>query len=129
MKKWIPIIIFIFVSCSFTSYNNEYEEATISSYIEIYPSFELLSENQKTNKLKVECNVLEDEMLVHVDDGLTLNYFLEYEYYKYRFEGGSPEQVEDLLFPLFYLCGLDEIIEKHWDSLEHQEENYKKISG
>ena len=50
---------------------------------------------------KEECNVLEDEMLVHVDDGLTLNYFLEYEYYKHRFQGGSPEQVEALLFPFF----------------------------
>ena len=37
------------------------------------------------------------------------------------------EQVESLLFPLFYLCGLDEIIEKHWNSLDYQEKNYKKI--
>ena len=51
------------------------------------------------------------------------------EYYKHRFQGGSPEQVEALLFPLFYLCGLDEIIEKHWNSLEYQENNYKKIGG
>ena len=36
---------------------------------------------------------------------------------------------ESLLFPLFYLCGLDEIIEKHWNSLDYQEKNYKKISG
>ena len=60
---------------------------------------------------------------------LKLNYFLEYEYYKYRFKGGTPEEVESLIFPLFYLCGLDEIIEKHWISLDYQESNYKKLSG
>ena len=58
-----------------------------------------------------------------------VNYFLEYEYYKYRFKGGTPEEVESLMFPLFYLCGLDEIIEKHWNSLDFQEEKYKKLSG
>ena len=117
----------LFVSC--TSYNDAYQAETITMYKNIYTEFANLSESQMENKLKLECNILEDEMLVHVDDGLTLNYFLEYEYYKYRFQGGSPEQVESLLFPLFYLCGLDEIIEKHWNSLEYQEKNYKKISG
>ncbi len=126
MKRYILLIILL-VSC--TSYNDDYEAETIVKYKHIYTEFENLSESQMENKLKLECNVLEDEMLIHVDDGLTLNYFLEYEYYKHRFQGGSPEQVEALLFPLFYLCGLDEIIEKHWNSLEYQENNYKKIGG
>ncbi len=126
MKRYILLII-LFISC--TSYNDAYETETITMYKNIYTDFENLSQSQISKRLKEECNVLEDEMLVHVDDGLTLNYFLEYEYYKHRFQGGSPEQVEALLFPLFYLCELDEIIEKHWVSLEYQEENYKKISG
>ena len=129
MKKYSLIFIFIFISCSLTTYNTEYEAETIINYKNIYSEFENLTGSEMANKLKMECEVMEDEMLVHVDDGLTLNYFLEYEYYKHRFQGGSPEEVETLLFPLFYLCGLDEIIEKHWDSLEYQEKNYKKISG
>ncbi|MEC7926290.1 MAG: hypothetical protein VYD43_02200 [Actinomycetota bacterium] len=126
MKRYILLII-LFISC--TSYNDAYQDETITMYKNIYTEFANLSESQMEDKLKLECNILEDEMLVHVDDGLTLNYFLEYEYYKYRFQGGSPQQVEALLFPLFYLCGLDEIIEKHWISLDYQEKNYKKISG
>ena len=126
MKRYLLLII-LFISC--TSYNEAYQAETITMYKNIYTEFANLSESQMEDKLKLECNILEDEMLVHVDDGLTLNYFLEYEYYKYRFQGGSPEQVESLLFPLFYLCGLDEIIEKHWNSLDYQEKNYKKISG
>ena len=109
MKIYFLLII-LFISC--TSYNDAYQDETITMYKNIYTEFANLSESQMEDKLKLECNILEDEMLVHVDDGLTLNYFLEYEYYKYRFQGGSPEQVEALLFPLFYLCGLDEIIEK-----------------
>ncbi len=126
MKRYILLII-LFISC--TSYNDAYQDETITMYKNIYTEFANLSESQMEDKLRLECNILEDEMLVHVDDGLTLNYFLEYEYYKYRFQGGSPQQVEALLFPLFYLCGLDEIIEKHWISLDYQEKNYKKISG
>tara|TARA_B100000287_G_C20654326_1_gene788015 strand:+ start:2035 stop:2415 length:381 start_codon:yes stop_codon:yes gene_type:complete len=126
MKRYILLTI-LFISC--TSYNDAYQDETITMYKNIYTEFANLSESQMEDKLKLECNILEDEMLVHVDDGLTLNYFLEYEYYKYRFQGGSPQQVEALLFPLFYLCGLDEIIEKHWISLDYQEKNYKKISG
>ena len=126
MKRYILLTI-LFISC--TSYNDAYQDETITMYKNIYTEFANLSESQMEDKLKLECNILEDEMLVHVDDGLTLNYFLEYEYYKYRFQGGTPQQVEALLFPLFYLCGLDEIIEKHWISLDYQEKNYKKISG
>ncbi len=126
MKRYLLLTI-LFISC--TSYNDAYQDETITMYKNIYTEFANLSESQMEDKLKLECNILEDEMLVHVDDGLTLNYFLEYEYYKYRFQGGSPQQVEALLFPLFYLCGLDEIIEKHWISLDYQEKNYKKISG
>ena len=126
MKRYILLTI-LFISC--TSYNDAYQDETITMYKNIYTEFANLSESQMEDKLRLECNILEDEMLVHVDDGLTLNYFLEYEYYKYRFQGGSPQQVEALLFPLFYLCGLDEIIEKHWISLDYQEKNYKKISG
>ena len=80
MKRYILLIILL-VSC--TSYNDDYEAETIMKYKNIYTEFENLSESQMENKLKLECNVLEDEMLIHVDDGLTLNYFLEYEYYKH----------------------------------------------
>ena len=126
MKRYILVLI-IFTSC--TSYDDTFEAETSIMYKNIYTEFANFSDSQMTNQLKLECNILEDEMLVHVDDGLTLNYFLEYEYYKYRFKGGTPDEVESLMFPLFYLCGLDEIIEKHWISLDYQELNYKKISG
>ena len=126
MKRYILALI-IFTSC--TSYDDTFEAETSIMYKNIYTEFANFSDSQMTNQLKLECNILEDEMLVHVDDGLTLNYFLEYEYYKYRFKGGTPEEVETLMFPLFYLCGLDEIIEKHWISLDYQESNYKKLSG
>ena len=126
MKRYILVLI-IFTSC--TSYDDTFEAETSIMYKNIYTEFANFSDSQMKNQLKLECNILEDEMLVHVDDGLTLNYFLEYEYYKYRFKGGTPEEVESLIFPLFYLCGLDEIIEKHWISLDYQESNYKKLSG
>ena len=126
MKRYILVLI-IFTSC--TSYDDTFEAETSIMYKNIYTEFANFSDSQMTNQLKLECNILEDEMLVHVDDGLTLNYFLEYEYYKYRFKGGTPDEVESLMFPLFYLCGLDEIIEKHWISLDYQESNYKKLSG
>ncbi len=126
MKRYILALI-ILTSC--TSYDDTFEAETSIMYKNIYTEFANFSDSQMTNQLKLECNILEDEMLVHVDDGLTLNYFLEYEYYKYRFKGGTPEEVESLMFPLFYLCGLDEIIEKHWISLDYQESNYKKLSG
>ena len=126
MKRYILVLI-IFTSC--TSYDDTFEAETSIMYKNIYTEFASFSDSQMTNQLKLECNILEDEMLVHVDDGLTLNYFLEYEYYKYRFKGGTPDEVESLMFPLFYLCGLDEIIEKHWISLDYQESNYKKLSG
>ena len=126
MRKYILVMILL-TSC--TSYNDTYEAETSIMYKNIYTEYENFSDRQMTDQLKLECNILEDEMLLHVDDGLTLNYFLEYEYYKYRFKGGTPEEVESLMFPLFYLCGLDEIIEKHWNSLDFQEEKYKKLSG
>ena len=76
-----------------------------STTVEVFP--EETRQEQIANAAQIIVNeeqvLLEDEMLVHVDDGLTLNYFLEYEYYKHRIQGGSPEQVESLLFPLFYL--------------------------
>ena len=88
MRKYILLIILL-TSC--TSYNDAYEAETSIMYKNIYTEYENFSDRQMTDQLKLECNILEDEMLLHVEDGLTLNYFLEYEYYKYRFKGGTPE--------------------------------------
>jgi len=53
---------------------------------------------------------------------------MEYEYYKFRYLGGSQENVKNYLNSLFYFCDMGNIYEENWKSLNHQENLYQQLA-
>ena len=79
--------------------------------------------------LDSQCSLLEEEREYHENDNLPLAFFVEYEYYKYRYLGGSPENVENYLNSLFFYCDMGDIFTKNWNSLEYQENLYQQLAS
>ena len=76
-----------------------------------------------------QCSLLEEEREYHENDSLPLAFFVEYEYYKYRYVGGSPENVEKYLNSLFFYCDMGDVFTENWNSLEYQENLYQQLAS
>mgnify|MGYP001208806541 CR=1 FL=1 len=122
----IKIISVMFLSIIFCGSNQYQEELAINADA----LFGEISSFEDTNRdLDEQCNLLEEEKAYHENDNLPLSFFVEYEYYKFRYLGASPENVENYLNSLFNYCEMGEIFNDNWNSLDYQENLYQQLAS
>ena len=120
------LMILIFLSLMFCASNQYRDELTLNGDI----LFTQISNfEDKDRDLDSQCSLLEEEREYHENDNLPLAFFVEYEYYKYRYLGGSPENVENYLNSLFFYCDMGEVFTENWNSLEYQEKIYQQLAS
>ena len=120
------LMTLIFLSLMFCASNQYRDELTLNGDI----LFTQISNFEDTDRdLDSQCSLLEEEREYHENDNLPLAFFVEYEYYKYRYLGGSPENVENYLNSLFFYCDMGEVFTKNWNSLEYQEKIYQQLAS
>ena len=121
--KYMTLVLLSMMFCS----SNPYEE-DLSFNGDVL--FREISNFEDTDRdLDNQCSALEEEREYHENDNLPLAFFVEYEYYKYRYLGGSPENVENYLNSLFFYCDMGDIFTENWDSLEYQENLYQQLAS
>ena len=120
------LMTLIFLSLMFCASNQYKDELTLNGDI----LFTQISNFEDTDRdLDSQCSLLEEEREYHENDNLPLAFFVEYEYYKYRYLGGSPENVENYLNSLFFYCDMGEVFTENWNSLEYQEKIYQQLAS
>ena len=120
------LMTLIFLSLMFCASNQYRDELTLNGDI----LFTQISNFEDTDRdLDSQCSLLEEEREYHENDNLPLAFFVEYEYYKYRYLGGSPENVENYLNSLFFYCDMGEVFTENWNSLEYQEKIYQQLAS
>ena len=120
------LMILIFLSLMFCASNQYRDELTLNGDV----LFTQISNFEDTDRdLDSQCSLLEEEREYHENDNLPLAFFVEYEYYKYRYLGGSPENVENYLNSLFFYCDMGEVFTENWNSLEYQEKIYQQLAS
>ena len=120
------LMILIFLSLMFCASNQYRDELTLNGDI----LFTQISNFEDTDRdLDSQCSLLEEEREYHENDNLPLAFFVEYEYYKYRYLGGSPENVENYLNSLFFYCDMGEVFTENWNNLEYQERIYQQLAS
>ena len=120
------LMTLIFLSLMFCASNQYRDELTLNGDI----LFTQISNfEDKDRDLDSQCSLLEEEREYHENDNLPLAFFVEYEYYKYRYLGGSPENVENYLNSLFFYCDMGEVFTENWNSLEYQEKIYQQLAS
>lgn len=122
----IKIISVIFLSIIFCGSNQYEEELTINADALFG---EISGFEDPDRDLDEQCNLLEEEKAYHENDNLPLSFFVEYEYYKFRYLGASPENVENYLNSLFNYCEMGEIFNDNWNSLDYQENLYQQLAS
>ena len=115
-----------FLSLMFCA-SNPYEEELILNGDALFTEISNLEDIERD--LDSQCSLLEEEREYHENDNLPLAFFVEYEYYKYRYLGGSPENVENYLNSLFFYCDMGDVFTENWDSLEYQENLYQQLAS
>ena len=116
----------MFLSIIFCGSNQYQEELAINADA----LFGEISSFEDTNRdLDEQCNLLEEEKAYHENDNLPLSFFVEYEYYKFRYLGASPENVENYLNSLFNYCEMGGIFNENWNSLDYQENLYQQLAS
>ena len=120
------LMTLVFLSLMFCASNQYRDELTLNGDI----LFTQISNfEDKDRDLDSQCSLLEEEREYHENDNLPLAFFVEYEYYKYRYLGGSPENVENYLNSLFFYCDMGEVFTENWNSLEYQEKIYQQLAS
>ena len=120
------LMTLIFLSLMFCASNQYRDELTLNGDI----LFTQISNfEDKDRDLDSQCSLLEEEREYHENDNLPLAFFVEYEYYKYRYLGGSPENVENYLNSLFFYCDMGDVFTENWNSLEYQEKIYQQLAS
>ena len=120
------LMTLIFLLLMFCASNQYRDELTLNGDI----LFTQISNFEDTDRdLDSQCSLLEEEREYHENDNLPLAFFVEYEYYKYRYLGGSPENVENYLNSLFFYCDMGEVFTENWNSLEYQEKIYQQLAS
>ena len=120
------LMTLVFLSLMFCASNQYRDELTLNGDI----LFTQISNFEDTDRdLDSQCSLLEEEREYHENDNLPLAFFVEYEYYKYRYLGGSPENVENYLNSLFFYCDMGEVFTENWNSLEYQEKIYQQLAS
>ncbi len=120
--KVLSLVFLLFIFCS----NNPYEDE-----LSINAGFlfdEISSFEESDTNLDSQCELLIEEKEYYENDGIPLSFFVEYEYYKFRYLGGSQENVKNYLNSLFYYCDMGGIYEEHWKSLTYQENIYQQLA-
>ncbi len=121
--KYMTLVLLSMMFCS----SNPYEE-DLSFNGDVL--FGEISNFEDTDRdLDNQCSALEEEREYHENDNLPLAFFVEYEYYKYRYVGGSPENVENYLNSLFFYCDMGDVFTENWNSLEYQENLYQQLAS
>jgi len=120
------LMTLVFLSLMFCASNQYRDELTLNGDV----LFTQISNFEDTDRdLDSQCSLLEEEREYHENDNLPLAFFVEYEYYKYRYLGGSPENVENYLNSLFFYCDMGEVFTENWNSLEYQEKIYQQLAS
>ena len=121
----LKIISLVFLLLIFCSANPYEEELSVNAAL----LFDEISSFEETDKdLDSQCELLSEEKEYYENDGIPLSFFMEYEYYKFRYLGGSQENVKNYLNSLFYFCDMGNIYEENWKSLNHQENLYQQLA-
>tara|TARA_B100000674_G_scaffold82405_1_gene57089 strand:+ start:473 stop:880 length:408 start_codon:yes stop_codon:yes gene_type:complete len=121
--NYFSFLLILLVFCSSNPYE---EELSLNSEM----LFSEISSFKDTDRdLNKQCELLDEEKAYHENDGLPLSYFVEYEYYKFRYLGASPENVEKYLNSLFNYCDMGEIFNNNWKSLDYQENLYQQLAS
>ena len=114
----LKIISLVFLLLIFCSTNPYEEELSVNAGF----LFDEISSFEETDRdLDSQCELLSEEKEYYENDGIPLSFFMEYEYYKFRYLGGSQENVKNYLKSLFYYCDMGNIYEENWKSLTYQE--------
>ena len=121
----LKIISLVFLLLIFCSANPYEEELSVNAGL----LFDEISSFEETDRdLDSQCELLSEEKEYYENDGIPLSFFMEYEYYKFRYLGGSQENVKNYLNSLFYYCDMGNIYEENWKSLNHQENLYQQLA-
>ena len=121
----LKIISLVFLLLIFCSTNPYEEELSVNAGF----LFDEISSFEETDRdLDSQCELLSEEKEYYENDGIPLSFFMEYEYYKFRYLGGSQENVKNYLKSLFYYCDMGNIYEENWKSLNHQENLYQQLA-
>ena len=121
----LKIISLVFLLLIFCSANPYEEELSVNAGL----LFDEISSFEETDRdLDSQCELLSEEKEYYENDGIPLSFFMEYEYYKFRYLGGSQENVKNYLNSLFYFCDMGNIFEENWKSLNHQENLYQQLA-
>ena len=121
----LKIISLVFLLLIFCSANPYEEELSVNAGL----LFDEISSFEETDRdLDSQCELLSEEKEYYENDGIPLSFFMEYEYYKFRYLGGSQENVKNYLNSLFYFCDMGKIYEENWKSLNHQENLYQQLA-
>ena len=121
--KNFSFLLILLIFCS----SNPYEEELTLNGEALFT--EISSFEDTDRDLDEQCNLLEEEKAYHENDNLPLSFFVEYEYYKFRYLGASPENVENYLNSLFNYCEMGEIFNDNWNSLDYQENLYQQLAS
>tara|TARA_B100000674_G_scaffold474253_1_gene466023 strand:+ start:84 stop:491 length:408 start_codon:yes stop_codon:yes gene_type:complete len=122
-KKYFLLALMTFTFCS----SNPYEEELTTNADILFA--EISSFEDRDRDLDTQCSLLEEEKAYHENDGLPLSFFVEYEYYKFRYLGASPQNVQQYLNSLFNYCDMGEIYADNWNSLDYQENLYQQLAS
>ena len=121
----LKIISLVFLLLIFCSTNPYEEELSVNAGF----LFDEISSFEETDRdLDSQCELLSEEKEYYENDGIPLSFFMEYEYYKFRYLGGSQENVKNYLNSLFYYCDMGNIYEENWKSLTYQENLYQQLA-
>ena len=121
----LKIISLVFLLLIFCSTNPYEEELSVNAGF----LFDEISSFEETDRdLDSQCELLSEEKEYYENDGIPLSFFMEYEYYKFRYLGGSQENVKYYLKSLFYYCDMGNIYEENWKSLTYQENLYQQLA-
>ena len=121
----LKIISLVFLLLIFCSTNPYEEELSVNALF----LFDEISSFEETDRdLDSQCELLSEEKEYYENDGIPLSFFMEYEYYKFRYLGGSQENVKNYLKSLFYYCDMGNIYEENWKSLTYQENLYQQLA-
>ena len=121
----LKIISLVFLLLIFCSTNPYEEELSVNADF----LFDEISSFEETDRdLDSQCELLSEEKEYYENDGIPLSFFMEYEYYKFRYLGGSQENVKNYLNSLFYYCDMGNIYEENWKSLTYQENLYQQLA-
>ncbi len=144
MFKRLILLSILFISCS--SYQTQYEEQVVTAHQDFF-GLEFSTNPSDISsiivKVKTECKYIQDEIDIHNEDNLSLEWVIDFHYITLRntdksdFEDSTgarerlektPEQVQEYMFMLYKYCNFEDVINDNWISLEKREEGFRNYS-